>query len=193
MSSTPASQTEKPDAEAVPFWSRFIATGAFVGYAPWASGTFGTLVGLLVYLIPGMENPALLFVLIVVGLAAGVYTSAKVAPAVGHRLTKTAERAKAMFQHGTHSTPDPSIIVIDEIVGMWITLLLVPKALVAIVIGFFMFRLFDIIKPYPAKQLEHIPNGWGIMLDDVVAGVYANIATQILYRIFLSFNVDFPA
>ncbi|MFN0156926.1 MAG: phosphatidylglycerophosphatase A [Bacteroidota bacterium] len=186
MSFTPASQTKIPEGKAVTFWSRFIATGAFVGYIPWASGTFGTLVGLLIYLIPGMENPALLFVVIFVGLASGVYTSAKVAPVEGHRLTKTAERAKAMFQHGTHSTPDPSIIVIDEIVGIWIALLFIPKTLAAIVICFILFRLFDIIKPYPAKQLEHIPNGWGIMLDDVVAGIYANIATQVLYRLLMS-------
>ncbi len=138
-----------------------------------------------------MENPALLFVMILVGIAGGVYTSAKVAPAVGHRLTKTAKRAKTIFQPGDHSTPDPSIIVIDEIVGMWITMLLIPKTVPAIVIGFVLFRLFDIIKPYPAKQLEHIPSGWGIMLDDVVAGIYANIATQICYRILLSFNLDF--
>ena len=188
MKSTQASQPRNTDP--VSLWSRFIATGAFVGYVPWASGTFGTLAGLILYLIPGMENPPLLFVIILAGFAAGVYTSARVAPAVGHHLTKTAERAKTMFQRGHPSTPDPSIIVIDEIVGIWITLLMVPKTLPAIVIGFLLFRLFDIIKPYPAARLEHLPGGWGIMLDDVVAGLYANIATQILYRLFFSSLTD---
>lgn len=188
MKSQQASHPRNP--ESVSFWSRFIATGAFVGYVPWASGTFGTLAGLILYLIPGMESPPLLFVIILVGFAGGVYTSGKVASAVGHRLTRSAERAKSTFQPGVPSMPDPSIIVIDEIVGIWIALLMVPKTLPAIILGFLLFRLFDIIKPYPAARLEHVPDGWGIMLDDVVAGIYANIATQILYRMFFSTLAD---
>jgi len=166
-----------PSSGHAPFLATLIATGLYSGYIPWMSGTFGTLVGLLVYLIPGVEHPALLASLILVMLFAGVAASARVASSVGHRLTRSAEIAKQKFQPGGHETADPSIIVIDEIVGMWIALLFLPKTVPVIVIAFLAFRFFDIVKPQPARSLEQIPNGWGIMLDDVVAGVYANIAT----------------
>lgn len=166
------------DADRAPLWARFIATGFFSGYAPWSSGTAGTLVGVAIYLIPGVENPVILGALILGGFFVGVFTSAIVADAVGHQLTKTAERAKAAFQPGHHEHPDPSIVVIDEIVGLWITMLFLPKTLPLIVIGFVAFRAMDILKPQPARALEGIPRGWGIMLDDVVAGVYANLLTR---------------
>lgn len=176
----PASgREETKSTRSIPFFTNLIATGFFSGYIPWASGTFGTLIGVLVYLLPGIENPAVLSTMIVVGLFVGVWTSRRVAGIVGHKLTRSAELAKATFQPGEHEAADPSIVVIDEIIGMWIALLFVPKATVPVVITFVAFRAFDIVKPPPAQQLERIPNGWGIMLDDVVAGVYANIATQI--------------
>jgi phosphatidylglycerophosphatase A len=136
----------------------------------------------LFYCIPGAENPIVLGIMVVVGFFVGVWASARVAEVVGHRLTRSAELSKQLFQHGDHVTADPSIVVIDEIVGIWITLLFLPKTLP--VIGFLAFRLFDILKPQPARNLEKIPNGWGIMLDDVIAGIYANIATQAA-RLFL--------
>ncbi len=173
------SSSRPPEA---PFLARFIATGFYSGYIPWASGTFGSIVGLLIYAIPGVEQPLWLSLLIVLGFAAGVVSAAHVARAEGHRLTKTAAATKAIFQPEAHATPDPSIVVIDEIVGMWISLLLLPKGFVPALIAFFAFRAFDILKPPPARQLERIPDGWGIMLDDVIAGLYANIVTQLLYR-----------
>ena len=159
----------------IPFIHNLIATGLFSGYSPWASGTAGTAVGLvLYYLIPGMDNPLILGVATLVGLFAGVWSSAVVADIVGHQLTRSAELAKATFQGGAkdaHATADPSIVVIDEIVGMWITLLFLPKTIPVMIMGFFAFRAMDIVKPQPAKYLERLPNGWGIMLDDVIAGV----------------------
>jgi len=183
----PASDQKETNSNAIPFFTRLIATGFYSGYIPWASGTFGTLVGILLYLLPGTENPVVLFTMIVVGFVAGVRTAGRVADIVGHKLTRSAELAKATFQPGKHEAADPSIVVIDEIVGVWITLLFVPKATVLVVIAFFAFRAFDIVKPPPAQQLERIPNGWGIMLDDIVAGVYANIATQICFWLIRSY------
>jgi phosphatidylglycerophosphatase A len=162
---------------AIPFIPRLIATGLFTGYSPWASGTVGTLAGLLIYLIPGIESPLLLGSLIVIMFFAGVFSSARVAAIVGHQLTESAARAKAALQKDSHAAADPSIVVIDEIVGMWITLLFLPKTIPVMVIGFLAFRAMDIIKPQPARAMEPIPNGWGIMLDDVVAGIYANVLT----------------
>ena len=184
----PASGREEPSGtRSIPFFTKLIATGFFSGYIPWASGTFGTLVGILLYLLPGIENPVVLSIIVVVGFVAGVVTSARVADVVGHKLTKSAELAKETFQPGKHKVPDPSIVVIDEIVGIWITLLFVPKVVVAISIAFVAFRAFDILKPPPTQQLENIPNGWGIMLDDVIAGVYANIAVHISLWIIRSY------
>jgi phosphatidylglycerophosphatase A len=73
---------------------------------------------------------------------------------------------------------DPPIVVIDEFVGMWISLLWLPKSIVLSFIAFVLFRLFDIFKPPPARQLEALRNGFGIMLDDVAAGIYANMVLQ---------------
>jgi phosphatidylglycerophosphatase A len=179
--SGPAGLPDAAPAQRIPFIHNLIATGLFSGYSPWASGTAGTAVGLLLYaVIPGMDNPLILGVATLVAFFAGVWSSAVVANIVGNRLTRSAELAKATFQGGgneEHKTADPSIVVIDEIVGMWITLLFLPKTIPVMVMGFFAFRAMDIIKPQPAKYLERIPNGWGIMLDDVMAGVYANILT----------------
>lgn len=184
-------QHEAPDGSRVPFAVRFIATGFYSGYIPWASGTFGSLVGLLLFLIPGAYGVtgAILPVLLVLGFGVGVYTAGRVAEAEGNRLSRSATLAKAMFQPGSHAQPDPSIVVIDEIVGMWISLAGVGTGPVPFITAFILFRLFDVLKPEPARSLERLPGGWGIMLDDVVAGVYANVGTQVvlyLWRLFVN-------
>jgi phosphatidylglycerophosphatase A len=69
-------------------------------------------------------------------------------------------------------------MVIDEIVGMWISLLWMPKTVIAVAVAFILFRVMDVLKPEPARTVEKLPGGWGIMLDDVVAGLYANIAAH---------------
>src|ERR1700761_4066175 len=69
--------------------------------------------------------------------------------------------------------PDPGHVVIDEVAGQWIALMFSRVNLSHLLAGFLLFRLFDIVKPWPARRLEHLPGGWGIMLDDVAAGVYA--------------------
>lgn len=168
----------------LPFFTKLIATGFFSGLIPWASGTFGSLVGLLIYLIPGVADAAILSTLIVIGFGAGVISSAEVARKIGHRLTTTAAAAKNMFQPEVHVTPDPSMVVIDEIVGVWISLFLLPRSFWVVVLGFSLFRLYDIFKPQPARLLERIPNGWGIMLDDVAAGIYANLTVRLIALLF---------
>lgn len=179
----PDSRGTRPD-----FLTRGIATGFFAGYIPWASGTFGTLVGALFFLIPGFADIPVLTTAILVGLLAGVFASARIASAEGHQLTESARRMKERFQPGEHETPDPSIVVIDEIVGMWIAMFAIPLSLPGVVVAFFTFRFFDIIKPYPARQVEHLGSGWGIMLDDVVAGIYANIATRLVMALLYAYT-----
>jgi phosphatidylglycerophosphatase A len=161
------------------FLTRLIATGLFVGYVPWASGTFGSLLGCAVAFVPAFEHLYVSLPLIVIGFLAGVLTSAKVAAVEGHRLTRTAAATKAIFQHQPHKEPDPSIVVIDEVVGQWISFFLLPLNLTTVAAAFVLFRAFDVLKPPPARQVENVGHGWGIMLDDVVAGIYANIGTRL--------------
>jgi phosphatidylglycerophosphatase A len=137
---------------------RLIATGLFSGYSPAAPGTAGSLVGLGIYFIPGFESPALLSCAIVVMFFLGVFTSARMEQELGE---------------------DPPVVVIDEVVGMWISLLFLPKGIWIAGVSFLLFRAFDIVKPPPARNLEALRNGWGIMLDDVAAAVYANAAARV--------------
>ncbi len=143
------------------FLVRFFATGFYSGYAPFAPGTAGSAVGLLIYWIPNFENPVILFAGFVVMFFVGVVVSGKMERSYGD---------------------DPPIVVIDEVVGMWITLLLLPKSIIISIAGFLLFRIFDIIKPPPARNLEALKNGWGIMLDDVMAGIYGNLVLQLLVK-----------
>ncbi len=136
------------------FITKCIATVFFSGYSPVAPGTAGSIVALIPLIIfPGMSTVTLALITIS-GFSIGVWAS------------KQFERVYG---------DDPQIVVIDETVGMWVTMLFVPVTWFTMTAGFILFRIFDIIKPPPARQLEAIPNGWGIMLDDVAAGVYAGL------------------
>jgi phosphatidylglycerophosphatase A len=163
-----------------PFIARAVATGCGVGLVPWASGTFGSVAGLLILLIPGASSPAILGALIVAMFFAGRWAANLVALELGHAVQGTAAAAKRIFQGGARAHPDPSAVVIDEIVGIWTALLFLPAGLPAIVIAFTTFRIFDIVKPPPCAALEKAGNGWGIMLDDLAAGIYANIVTRVI-------------
>lgn len=176
--------TETPGGRGVPFAVRFLATGFFTGYIPWASGTFGSLAGLLLFLIPGASDPTVFPALIVAGFGLGVYCSGRVAEAEGNRLSRSAAAAKALFQPGSHAQADPSIVVIDEIVGMWISLAGIAPGIAPYAAAFLLFRLFDVLKPQPARSLERLRGGWGIMLDDVVAGLYANAAVRVIFLLW---------
>lgn len=172
--------------------ARVIATGLFTGHAPWASGTIGSLVGLIVYWLPGVHDGSWLPVLVALGLIAGAPAADAVARATGHKLTKSATLSKDTFQAGSTHGPDPSIVVIDEIVGMWIALLFLPASLPLSIAAFFAFRVFDVLKPQPARYLERIPGGWGIMLDDVAAGIYANLACRLLLLLAAPLALPLP-
>ena len=74
---------------------------------------------------------------------------------------------------------DPGIVVVDEVVGQWVSLLLLPLTPVTMVCGFLLFRLLDVVKPWPARDFERLPDGWGIMADDVMAGIYANLLVRV--------------
>jgi phosphatidylglycerophosphatase A len=75
---------------------------------------------------------------------------------------------------------DPGVVVVDEVVGMLVTLALLPVGITGALVGFFLFRVFDVVKPFPAAQSESLPGGYGIMVDDVVAGLYAHLVLRAL-------------
>jgi phosphatidylglycerophosphatase A len=139
----------------------FFATGGGAGYLPKAPGTFGSIVGLgLVWclkdlsLIPACVTLAALLFLSVwsAGLAEGLL--------------------------GVH---DPQVVVIDEVIGIWVALFLLPWSWQTALIGFVLFRAFDIWKPFPVCWFQdRLPGGWGIVMDDVMAGVYANIILRVI-------------
>jgi phosphatidylglycerophosphatase A len=147
------------------FLARFLATGCFTGYFPIAPGTVGSVVAFFPYLLfPDFRGPILLAASILVFLI-GVWAA-----------TQT---EKITNLH------DPSIVNLDEVVGQWIALLFLPDPVRwPVWIGaFLLFRLLDIVKPFPANQSQNLPGGWGVMIDDVIAGIYANIVLQLVLRI----------
>lgn len=137
----------------------FIAEGAYSGRSPFAPGTAGTLVGVLLYF--GLKNVGLLPYIILTCLVCIVGTWA-----AGQAEVLLAKR-------------DSPSIVIDEIAGYLIAMFLVPVGWGYIAAGFFLFRVFDILKPWPLYDLQDVHGGLGVMLDDMGAGVYTNILLQI--------------
>jgi phosphatidylglycerophosphatase A len=79
---------------------------------------------------------------------------------------------------------DPGLAVVDEIVGMWVTLVGLPFGFVTALLGFLLFRVMDVVKPWPARDLERLPDGWGIMADDVAAAVYAHLALRVVLLVW---------
>ena len=142
-----------------PLFSLAIATVCGVGYAPIAPGTFGSAAGLVVWwLLPAshvVQGAAIVAIFVAGSWSASV-----------------AER------HFGRS--DPGQVVIDEVMGMLITLFLNPVGWAGVLAGFLLFRLFDVIKPYPANRLERIHGGVGVMADDAMAAIYANLALRLM-------------
>lgn len=138
----------------------FLSSGTYLGYIPVASGTFGTLWGLpIAYWLSGY---ALWLQLVVIAAAIGV-------------ALYLADRAEKIWNR-----KDPSQVVIDEIVGYLVTVAGLPFSWKTAVGGFFIFRAMDILKPYPVRKIDQsLPGGWGIVLDDVLAGVYSHILLRL--------------
>ena len=139
-----------------------IASGGGLGYAPIAPGTAGSAGGVIIYLAmtgwPLAWQAGLVAAIVIVGVWA-------------------AHVAAACFER-----EDPSEVVIDEVAGQLVTLLATGVTISGAVAGFFLFRLLDIVKPWPANRLERLHGGVGIMADDVAAAVYGNLILQIAVR-----------
>lgn len=139
------------------------ATGLGCGYSPVAPGTAGSLLMLIIIYILNPMPVWLLLLILFVLFWIGVFTGTQLEYDLGH---------------------DPSLVVIDEIVGMGISLLFVPGDWRLFLAAFVLFRLFDIVKPPPIDSLQKLPGGFGIMLDDVVAGMYALAGVHLISLLF---------
>jgi len=139
-----------------------LATVGYVGHFPIAPGTAGSAAALLLYAAlrfagaPGLVDLAVIVVLFAAGCWAG---------------------SVAEVHYGR---TDPGFVVLDEVIGMLLTLLFVPVTWIGVLIGFLLFRGFDIVKPFPARQCERLRGGLGIMADDAVAGIYGNLALRLI-------------
>lgn len=153
----------------IPFFIDLFSTGFFMGKIPFMPGTFGSLVAIPVgYLCTFLPFYAgwIIFGLI---FFFGVYLSSRYATISG--------------------IEDPSCVVIDEVAGLLLFYLIFPFKPVYIIAGFLLFRFFDILKPFPVSFFDKIKNGWGIMLDDIVAGLYAVLVWFIVLKILKYFNI----
>ncbi|SFL13010.1 phosphatidylglycerophosphatase A family protein [Halanaerobium salsuginis] len=138
--------------------SRFLATGFYVGYLPTAPGTWGSLLMIfLLYLFPLLNNFYVVFALSLGGIAI------------------------ANFEEKQNGIKDESKIVIDEMAGQLLTFFTIQKpSLTILLLGFILFRVFDITKPLIIDKIQSLPAGWGVMLDDLLAGLFSLVILKIV-------------
>jgi phosphatidylglycerophosphatase A len=142
---------------------RVLSTGLGSGYCPFAPGTAGTLVGIPVYLVfSTFPWPVLLLSVTALSFLA-VYVSGEAERVFGEK--------------------DPPAVVIDEIAGLQVALFLVPPSFFSVAAGFVLFRFFDVLKPFPVRACERLPGGWGVVADDLAAGLYSVLVLQLLIRV----------
>lgn len=142
-------------------FSKFIASGFGVGFLPKAPGTWGALLAFLISLpfleVESIQINTVLVILVMVFTVLGIWSSNQVESEWGH---------------------DPKQVVVDEMVGFWISIIFVPAVLKYYIIGFVLFRFFDILKPLGIRKAEQLKGGYGVMGDDILAGIYSNIVLQ---------------
>ncbi len=142
---------------------KYTATLGFIGYIPFAPGTWGSLAGLISFILimPSLQTQLLI---IIIGVITGIYASSVAEKALDEK--------------------DSRRIVIDELIGFYVSVFYLPQRPGYLIMAFLLFRFFDIIKPLPIKKLEKaLHGGSGVMADDIMAGIYANIILQIWIKI----------
>lgn len=142
----------------------FVCSFGYIGFFPVAPGTVGSAAGVVVYLAARQLAVPYLDLILIVALAAA-----------GIALTRPCEEDLRCI--------DPGPIVIDEVMGMLITVFMIPVGWGGLLLGFLLFRAFDVVKPYPARQLERLHGGFGVMADDAMAAVYANLLLRGAYYV----------
>ena len=151
------------------FIATFAGSCAGLGFFPFAPGTVTSLAAAVFFAaVPAFQQLEIAVSAVGVVFVVGLWSAGIMERIYGH---------------------DPSQVTIDEVAGQWIALLLLPAGWFSVVLGFMAFRLFDILKPEPVNVAQKLPGAWGVMVDDLVAGVYANLSVRIVLWL-LSF---FPA
>lgn len=140
------------------FLTKFVGSGFFTGYAPFATGTVGSAIGLAFFFIPNFHDPLILIPATMILFYFGGLAAEKMEKVYGQ---------------------DPSVVTVDEVVGMWLSLWFIQPTIVNLTTAFIIFRVLDILKPYPAQTFDRKQGGWNIMIDDVIAGFYTNIIIQV--------------
>ena len=141
----------------------FLATGFYSGLSPIAPGTTGSFVAMLLAgLLLCLMNTSSFFLIAVIITIIGIFVCNK------------------LYELNFYTKKDPGEVVIDEWAGYFIAATHLPGDFTSLFIAFFLFRFFDILKPFPIRRIEKLPLGYGIVLDDVLAGLYANLSAQLL-------------
>ena len=142
----------------------FIATCGYIGYVPVAPGTFGSAAGLLLFFaLRSTGSVALELATITIVFAVGLW-------------------AGTVAEHHFGGI-DPGPVVLDEVLGMLVTLALLPVNTTGAILGFLVFRVLDVIKPWPSAQFERLPGGLGVMADDAMAAIYGNLVMRVFIAI----------
>ena len=149
--------------------ANLLSTCFGIGYFPVAPGTVTSMVAVLCYFfIPVLHNPLLLLFLVLLCSGAGIWAGGVMEDYYGE---------------------DPSVVTIDELAGQWLALVFLPEGIVPMALSLLFFRFFDIAKPGPVDALQRLPGGWGIMLDDLLAGFFANISVWVLLLLLSLFDL----
>ena len=147
--------------------AKILSTCFGIGYFPVAPGTVTSIVAVLCYyFIPILHEPALLLSLVVLCTVVGVWSGRLMEEEFGN---------------------DPSIVTIDELAGQWLALAFLPEGWLPALLSLVFFRYFDIAKPGPVDAAQRFPGGWGIMADDLLAGLFANLAVRAILLLFTAF------
>ncbi len=142
------------------FFANILGSCAGLGFFPVAPGTVTSFVAVLLFVsAPVLLAPAIALPALLVVFLAGVWAAGEMESRYGH---------------------DPSQVTIDELAGQWIALLFLPVGWFPALLGFAAFRVFDILKPEPVNMAQKLPGGWGVMVDDLFAGIYANLSVRIV-------------
>src|SRR5215203_1347004 len=182
-------EAEKPQKKTFLDYFSLAVTTFGVGYLPLAPGTWGSMVGVAIYLLFGLlEN------YVSAGFGTSGWNAAQITAWIhaGNLVLFllfcllgiwAASRATTLFKH-----KDPSQAVVDEVIGQLITFLFIPfdTHWYFVLAGFLLFRLFDIWKPYPIDSLQNLPTGIGVCADDILAGVYAGACLSVIYAVALT-------
>ncbi|NTW82425.1 MAG: phosphatidylglycerophosphatase A [Chlorobiaceae bacterium] len=138
--------------------AKIVSTCSGIGFFPVAPGTVTSAAAVALYLLlPGIRDVPVMLILILLSSAAGIWSGYVMEEQFGN---------------------DPSIVTIDELAGQWIALVAIPAGALPLALSFAFFRFFDIAKPGPVNSAQNLPGGWGIMADDILAGLFANLSVR---------------